>query len=108
MLQIAIAVHLNPKDSAATNMSISEALTPSIILLPDLSKSELEAHVRQLYSAAYSLRAFLEEQISEEEWLEAVEATGLNMDEYLRVAIMNSDLICDQIEQYCYCVNVLT
>jgi hypothetical protein len=88
-------------------MSISEALTPSIILLPDLSKSEIETHVRQLYSAAYSLRNFLDGQISEEEWLEAVEATGLNMDEYLQVAIMNSDLICNQIEQYCYRVNVL-
>jgi hypothetical protein len=96
-----------PERFAATNMSISEALTPSIILLPDLSKSEIETHVRQLYSAAYSLRNFLDGQISEEEWLEAVEATGLNMDEYLQVAIMNSDLICNQIEQYCYRVNVL-
>jgi hypothetical protein len=88
-------------------MSISDALTPSIILIPGLSISELEKNVKQLYSAAYSLRDFLDEKISEQEWLEAVEATGLNMDEYLRVAMINSDLICNEIEHYCYRVNAL-
>ena len=88
-------------------MSISAALTPSIILIPGISISELETHVKQLYSAAHSLRDFLDEKISEQEWLEAVEATGLNMDEYLRVAMLNSDLICNEIEYYCCRVNAL-
>jgi hypothetical protein len=72
-----------------------------------MSISELETHVKQLYSAAYSLRDFLDGKISEEEWLEAVEATGLNMDEYLQVAIINSDLISNEIESYCCRVNAL-
>jgi len=88
-------------------MSISTALTPSIILTAGMSTNELETHVKQLYKAAYSLRDFLDGKISEEEWLEAVEATGLNMDEYLKVAIMNSDLISDEIEHYCCRVNAL-
>lgn len=88
-------------------MSISAALTPSIILLRDMSTSEIDTHVKQIYKAAYSLRDFLDEKISEEEWLEAVEATGLNMDEYLRVAMINSDLISDKIEHYCHRVNAL-
>ena len=88
-------------------MNISAALTPSIILISGMSMSELKTHVRQLYSAAYSLRDFLDEKISEEEWLEAVEETGLNMDEYLQVAINNSNLISDEIESYCYRVSAL-
>jgi len=88
-------------------MNISAALTPSIILTSGMSISELETHVKQLYSVAYSLRAFLDEKISEEEWLEAVEATGLNMDDYLRVAMINSDLISNEIEDYCCRVNAL-
>jgi len=88
-------------------MNISAALTPSIILLSNMSISEIETQVKQLYSAAYSLRNFLDEKISEEEWLEAVEATGLNMDEYLRVAMINSDLISNEIECHCYRVNAL-
>jgi hypothetical protein len=88
-------------------MSISAALTPSIILLSDMSTSEIDTHVKQLYKAAYSLRDFLDEKITEEEWLEAVEATGLNMDEYLQVAMINSDLISNEIEYHCHCVNAL-
>jgi hypothetical protein len=88
-------------------MNISAALTPSIILIPGISISELQTHINQLSSAAYSLRDFLNEQISEEEWLEAVEATGLDMDEYLRVAILNADLTCNKIESYCCRVNAL-
>jgi hypothetical protein len=88
-------------------MNISAALTPSIIFTPGLSISELETQVKQLYSAAYSLRDFLDGKISEEEWLEAVEATGLDMDEYLQVAITNSDLISNEIEHYCCRVNAL-
>lgn len=88
-------------------MSITADLTPSIILLPGMSISEIDNHVRQIYNAAYSLRNFLDEKISEEEWLEAVEATGLNMDEYLQVAMINSDLISDEIEYHCHCVNAL-
>lgn len=88
-------------------MSISTALTPSIILLPELSLADISTHVKQLYNAAYSLRDFLDGKISEEEWLGAVEATGLNMDEYLQVALSNSDLICDEIEHYCHFVNTL-
>jgi len=88
-------------------MNISAALTPSIILTPDISISELETHVKQLYSAAYKLRDFLEGKISEEEWLESVEATGLDMDEYLRVAMLNADLACNEIESYCCRVNAL-
>ncbi len=107
MLQTAIVVHLSQKGSDATNMSISDALTPSIILLSDMSISEIDTHVKQLYAAAYSLRDFLDEKISEEEWLEAVEATGLNMDEYLQVAMMNAALISTEIEHHCHVVNVL-
>ena len=88
-------------------MNISAALTPSIILIPGISTSELETHVKQLYNAAYSLSNFLDEKISEEEWLEAVEATGLNMDEYLQVALTNSDLISSEIEYHCCRVNAL-
>jgi len=88
-------------------MNISAALTPSIIFVPGLSMSDIQTKVNQIYSAAYSLRDFLDEKISEEEWLEAVEATGLNMDEYLRVAMINSDLTCNEIESYCHRVNAL-
>lgn len=88
-------------------MSISAALTPSIILLSDMSISDIDTHVKHIYKAAYSLRDFLDGEISEGEWLESVEATGLNMDEYLKVAMMNSDLISDEIEHYCCCVNAL-
>jgi hypothetical protein len=88
-------------------MSISAALTPSIIFVPGLSMSDIQTQVNQIYSAAYSLRDFLDEKISEEEWLEAVEATGLDMDEYLRVAMINSDLISTEIEHHCYRVNAL-
>jgi len=88
-------------------VNISAALTPSIILTPGISISEIETYVKQLYSAAYSLRDFLDGQISEEAWLEAVEATGLDMDEYLRVAMLNADLTCDEIESYCCRVNAL-
>jgi len=88
-------------------VNISAALTPSIILTPGISINELKTHVEQLYSAAYSLRNFLDGQISEEEWLEAVEATGLDMDEYLRVAMLNADLTCNEIESYCCRVNAL-
>jgi hypothetical protein len=107
MLQIATVALLNLKDLDVDDMSISAALTPSIILLSNMSISEIATHVKQVYSAAYSLRDFLDGKISEEEWLEAVEATGLNMDEYLRIAIMNSDLISDEIEHYCCRVNAL-
>ncbi|MEG4634765.1 hypothetical protein QUB56_35365 [Microcoleus sp. AR_TQ3_B6] len=88
-------------------MTISAALTPSIILMPGLSLDELNTCVKNLYSAAYSLRDFLDDKISEEEWLEAVEATGLSMDEYLRTAMINSDLISEEIENYCWRVNAL-
>jgi hypothetical protein len=88
-------------------MNISAALTPSIVLTSGMSISELETHVKQIYSAAYSLRDFLDGKISEEEWLEAVEATGLDMDDYLQVAIINSDLISNKIENYCRCINAL-
>jgi hypothetical protein len=88
-------------------MNISAALTPSIILLNDMSISDIDVHVKQVYNAAYSLRDFLDGKISEGEWLEAVEATGLNMDEYLKVALMNSDLISDEIEHYCCRVNAV-
>lgn len=88
-------------------MSISAALTPSIVFLPGMSMSDIDSHVKQLYKAAYSLRDFLDNKISEEEWLGAVEATGLNMDEYLRVALINSDLLSDEIEGYCCRVNAL-
>jgi hypothetical protein len=107
MLQIATVALSSPKGSNVDNMSISAALTPAIILIPNMSIREIETHVKQLYSAAHSLRDFLDEKISEEEWLEAVEATGLNMDEYLQVAMMNSDLISDEIENYCCRVNAL-
>lgn len=88
-------------------MNISAALTPSIILLHDMSITEIDAHVKQLYQVAYSLRDFLDGEKSEEEWLEAVEATGLDMDEYLQVAMINSDLISTEIESHCYRVNAL-
>lgn len=88
-------------------MNISAALTPSIILLHDMSITEIDAHVKQLYQAAYSLRDFLDGEKSEEEWLESVEATGLDMDEYLQVAMINSDLISAEIESHCYRVNAL-
>lgn len=107
MLQIATVALLSLKGLPVDSMSISAALTPSIILLSDMSISEIDTQVKQLYSAAHSLRDFLDEKISEEEWLEAVEATGLNMEEYLKVAMMNSDLICNEIEHYCYRVNAL-
>ena len=107
MLQIATVALSSPKGSNVDNMSISAALTPAIILIPNMSIREIETHVKQLYSADHSLRDFLDEKISEEEWLEAVEATGLNMDEYLQVAMMNSDLISDEIENYCCRVNAL-
>ena len=106
MLQIATAA-LSSLKGSVNSMSISAALTPSIILLPSMSMSELDAHVKHLYTAAHSLRDFLDEKISEEEWLESVEATGLNMDEYLQTAMTNSDLICGEIECYCYRVNAL-
>ena len=88
-------------------MDISAALTPSIVLLHNMSISEIDAHVKQLYQAAYSLRDFLDGETSEEEWLEAVEATGMDMDEYLQIAMINSDLISTEIEHHCYRVNAL-
>jgi len=107
MLQIVTVVLSSRKDLDGGNMNISAALTPSIILTSGMSTSELDTYVRQLYSAAYSLRDFLDEKISEEEWLEAVEATGLDMNEYLRVAMINSDLISNEIESYCCRVKAL-
>jgi hypothetical protein len=88
-------------------MNISAALTPSIVFLPGMSISDINSHVKQLYNVAYGLRDFLDGKISEEEWLESVEATGLNMDEYLQVAMINSTLISDEIECHCHRVNAL-
>lgn len=87
--------------------SLFAALTASIVLTSGMSISELNTYVKHLYSAAYSLRDFLDGKISEGEWLEAVEATGLNMDEYLQVAMINSDLLSNEIETHCCRVNAL-
>jgi hypothetical protein len=88
-------------------MSITATLIPPIVFLPGMSMSDIDTHVKQLYNAAYRLREFLDGDISEENWLESVEATGLNMDEYLKVAMINSDLISDEIENHCSLINTL-
>ncbi|MEG4322555.1 MULTISPECIES: hypothetical protein [unclassified Microcoleus] len=81
-------------------MDICVSFAPSIILLPDMKASEIMDGIAKIYQAAYAFRDFLDEKITESEWLEAVEMSGLDMDEYLKIAVLNSDLICSRIENH--------
>ena len=81
-------------------MDICTSFTPSIILFPSMTADEIMSEVCNIYQSAYAFRDFIDGEISESEWLEAVEASGLNMDEYLKTALINSDLICSEIQSH--------
>lgn len=72
---------------------LEDCFRPDLFLFPDLGGGDILTACQQLWTINRALDQFLYGDLSESDFCDILEANGQQMDDYLAIAIANTELI---------------